>query len=182
MIAKTAERKTGINEMLESVAFGITDGVICLFGIIVGVARATSDPTAVIIAGVVGGIANAIGNSVGFFISQSTERAVQLHQTDGEDNGLVHSEREVWMSGISAFFATILALIVLILPFFFLSIWQATAISFFTSMVLAFVLGGYVGRLESGRPLKSAVKYALFTVFGAAVSYGVGELLAIWLH
>jgi len=177
-----AERKTGINQMLESVAFGITDGVICFLGIIVGVARATSDPTAVIIAAVVGGVADAMGNSVGFFVSQSTERAVQLNETDGEDNGLVHSEKEVYLSGVSTFLATILVLILLVLPFFFLSIWRATAVSFLTGTILAFVLGSYVGRLGTGHPLKSAVKYALITVFGAGVSYGVGELLAIWLH
>jgi len=119
---------------------------------------------------------------VGFFVSQSTERAVQLVENNGEENGHVHSEKEVWLSGISTFLATILVLIVLVLPFGFFSIWRATAVSFLIGTVLAFALGSYVGRLGGGHPLKSAVKYALITVFGAGVSYGVGELLNIWLH
>ena len=73
------EQKFEVHYLMESIAFGLTDGVICFLGIIVGVARATSDRNLVIIASIAGGIADALGNSVGFFISQTTERAVQIY-------------------------------------------------------------------------------------------------------
>lgn len=176
------ERKFEASFLLESIAFGMTDGVICLLGIIVGVARATSDPAAVIIATIVGGIADALGNSIGFFVSQSTERAVQIREANGEENNHIHSKKEVWLSGLSSFLATILILTLLIFPFFLTSVWTATAISFVIGTISAFTLGTYVGRLDSNRPYKSGIRYALITIAGATISYGVGELLNIWLY
>ena len=181
MDVEVAERKTGVNEMLESIAFGATDGCICFLGIIVGVARATSDIRAVIIAAVAGGIADALGNSVGFFVSQTTERTVQLNETNGEDHHLVHTEREVYLSGVATFLATVAVLGMLLLPFAFFTIWPAVAIASVTSIVIAFILGSYVGRL-TGNPFKTGIKYAAVTVFGAVVSYGVGEALNLILN
>jgi predicted membrane protein (TIGR00267 family) len=171
-----------MNEMLESIAFGATDGCICFLGIIVGVARATSNIEAVIIAAVAGGIADAMGNSVGFFVSQTTERTVQLNASNGEEHDHVHTEKEVFMSGVGTFLATVAVLGLLLLPFAFFTIWPAVAIASLTSIVIAFVLGSYVGRLGTTHPFKLGIKYAVVTAFGAAVSYGVGELLNIWLN
>ena len=181
MDTEVIEHKGGLNQMLESVAFGTTDGCICFLGIIVGVARATSDIRAVIIAAVAGGIADALGNSVGFFVSQTTERTVQLNETNGEDHHLVHTEKEVYMSGVGTFLATVAVLGMLLLPFAFFTIWPAVAIASVTSIVIAFILGSYVGRL-TGNPFKTGIKYAAVTVFGAVVSYGVGEALNLILN
>ena len=137
------ERRFEAGFLAESIAFGLTDGVICFLGIIVGVARATSDPVAVIIAAVVGGVADALGHSLGFFVSQSTERAVQIRGAEDGDNTHIHSKREVYMSGVFSFLATILALVLLLSPFSFLSVWPATTLSFIIGTVSAFVLGTY---------------------------------------
>src|SRR5512136_2313655 len=124
-----------MNEMLESIAFGATDGCICFLGIIVAVARATSNIEAVIIAAVAGGIADAMGNSVGFFVSQSTERTVQLNATNGEEHDHVHTEREVYMSGVATFLATVAVLGLLLLPFAFLTIWWGVAVCSLLSLI-----------------------------------------------
>ncbi len=178
----TVERKFKLDSAAESIAFGLTDGVICFLGIIVGVAKATNDPIAVIIAAVIGGIADAFGNSIGFFVSQSTERTVQIHNADTEDDAHIHSEKEVLLSGIFSFLATLIALVLLLAPLLFLKMWPATAVSFVIGTILAFVLGSYVGRLGKQRPYKSGIKYALITIAGAAVSYGIGNLLNLWLY
>ena len=88
----------------------MTDGVICFLDIIVGTARATADPRLVIVLGIVGGIADALGNSIGFFVSQATERAVQMREAEEGNGTRVHSKREVWLSGIFSFLATIFVL------------------------------------------------------------------------
>jgi predicted membrane protein (TIGR00267 family) len=172
-------QKFELHYLMESIAFGLTDGIICFLGIIVGVARATSDPRLVIIAGIVGGIADALGNSVGFFISQTTERAVQLHGVEEGTESRVHSKKEVWMSGIFSFIATIIALILLIFPFTFLSIWNATYVSFTIGTVMSFILGSYVGKIAKENPYKSGLKYAAITIAGALIAYIVGEILDI---
>jgi predicted membrane protein (TIGR00267 family) len=164
---------------MESVAFGLTDGVICFLGIIVGVAIATADSKLVLIAGIVGGVADALGNSIGFFVSQATERAVQLRQAKPGDDSYVHSKREVYMSGVFSFLATLVALVFLLLPFVFVEVWQATSVSFVVGLVLAFVLGVYIGKMGEGSQFKSGVKYACITMFGALISYGLGVFLHI---
>lgn len=182
MKSTTNERKFEAHFLMESIAFGLTDGVICFLGIIVGVARATSNPTLVIIAGIVGGIADALGNSIGFFISQETERAVQIREVEQGTNTGIHSKKEVWMSGIFSFLTTILALILLLSPFTFLSVWPATTLSFSIGTVLSFSLGSYVGKLGKKNSFKSGVKYACITIAGAVISYVIGEVLSIYLR
>ena len=177
----STERKFEMHSLLESIAFGMTDGVICFLGIIVGVARATSSSTAVIIAAVVGGVADAMGNSIGFFISQSTERAVQIEENNGEETVHVHSEKEVWLSGVFSFIATIVTLVMLLFPFFLTGVWPATFSSLIIGIILAFTLGTYVGRLGTGNPYYNGIKYAAVTIIGAGISYGVGELLELFL-
>ena len=173
------EQRFKVHYLMESVAFGLTDGIVCFLGIIVGVARATSDPVFVMIAAIVGGIADALGNSVGFFISQTTERAVQIYGVEQGTESRIHSKKEIWMSGVFSFLATIVALILLLSPFTFLSVWNATLLSFLTGTVLAFVLGSYVGKIGKENPYKSGLKYAIITIVGAAIAYLIGEWLNI---
>jgi len=166
---------------MESVAFGLTDGIICFLGIIVGVATATADSRLVLIAGIVGGVADALGNSIGFFVSQATERTVQLREAKPGDESHVHSKTEVYMSGVFSFLATLVALVFLLSPFAFAEVWQATTVSFVVGTVLAFMLGFYIGKIGEANPFKSGLKYACITMFGALVAYGIGEVLHIYI-
>jgi len=168
--------------LMESVAFGLTDGVICFLGIIVGTARATTDPKLVIVLGIIGGIADALGNSIGFFVSQATERAVQIGEAEKASNSHIHSKREVWLSGIFSFLATILVLALLLCPFAFLGVWPATTASFIIGTVTAFILGTYIGKLGKEKTYKSGFKYAFITIAGALVAYVLGEWLHMFLH
>lgn len=176
------EQKFKVHYLMESIAFGLTDGVICFLGIIVGVARATSNPTLVIIASIAGGIADALGNSVGFFISQTTERAVQIYEVEQGTESRVHSRKEVWMSGVFSFLATIVALTLLIFPFTFLSIWNATYVSFAIGTVMAFILGSYVGKIAKENPYLCGLKYAAITIAGALIAYIVGDILDTYFN
>jgi len=163
---------------MEGIAFGLADGIICFIGLTIGVAEATSDPILVIISGIIGGLADAFGNSIGFFISQSTERGVQIHET--EEHGVktrIHSKREVLMSGIFSFLATILALIILLSPFLFFNINTAVIITFSNGTILSFILGGYVGKMSGENPYKIGFKYAILAIVGAVVSYLIGDFL-----
>lgn len=163
---------------MEGFAFGLADGIICFLGLTIGVAEATSDPALVIISGILGGIANAFGNSIGFFISQSTERGVQIHET--EEYGVktrIHSKREVLMSGVFSFLATILALVILIFPFLFFKIPTAIVVTFSFGTILAFILGCYVGKLSRENPYKKGLKYAVLGILGAVISFFIGDFL-----
>jgi len=173
-----SEQKEEHGYGLEGVAFGLADGIICFIGIIIGVAVATQSVRLVVISGIIGGIADALGNSFGFFISQSAERGVQISNVEEYGQELrVHSKKEVLMSAVLSFGATILALVFLIFPFLFLSIFPAVASTFLIGSLALFILGRYVAKMSRESTFKTGLKFALLGISGAIVSYLVGDLL-----
>jgi predicted membrane protein (TIGR00267 family) len=163
---------------LEGIAFGLTDGIICFLGLIVGLTKATSNPTLVVLGGIIGGIADAFGNSIGFYVSQATERKIQIHETREHGKTIhIHSSKEVLMSGVFTFIATIIVLFVMLFPFAILDVWNAVALAFVFGIVMAFVLGSYAGKIGGENAYKSGLKCACITLAAAMISYVVGEVL-----
>ncbi|MFX0124374.1 MAG: VIT1/CCC1 transporter family protein [Candidatus Hodarchaeota archaeon] len=164
---------------LEGFAFGMTDGIICFLGIIIGVAQATQDPMMVIIAGIVGGVADAFGNSIGFLISQLTEQSVQLHQKENLGQEVrVHTQREVVFSGIFSFLATIIALFLLIGPYFFIEdFYTAMFVTFVLGILALFILGMYVAKISGKNWLKMGILYTIVGMTGAVLAFMIGSVL-----
>jgi predicted membrane protein (TIGR00267 family) len=126
----------------------------------------------------VGGVADTMGNSFGFFASQLTEQSVQAHEQETRHDGVrVHSRREVWMSGVLSFLSTIVALMILIVPFFFVPLQIGIVMTFVTGVIALFALGMYVGKLSGKRIVKTGLVYAVLGIVGALISYLVGSTL-----
>jgi predicted membrane protein (TIGR00267 family) len=170
---------------MEGVAFGLADGIICCLGLIIGVAEATANfpllerRSLILASGILGGLANAFGNSIGFFLSQETERSVQIREERLGMKTRVHTKREVLMSGILSFSSTLFALLVLITPFIFLNIETSIILTFILGTFLSFSMGFYVGRISKQNPLKTGLKYAILAVVGALISHEIGDLLSM---
>ena len=165
---------------LEAIAFGLADGLIMCLGLIIGVAEATSDPQLVIITGIIGGFANAFGNSIGFFMSQSAERALQIHETT--EHGAttrIHSRREIFTNSLFSFTSTIAATLVLLSPFTFLARNHATILTFIIGITLAFILGRYVGKISHENPYRTGLKYALLAILGAVISHYIADCIQL---
>lgn len=175
-VLKTTENSSKESYRLEGIAFGLADGLIMCLGLIIGVAEATSQTRLVMITGIIGGFANAFGNSIGFFMSQSAERALQIHET--KDHGAttrIHSQKEVFINSVFAFVSTIAATLVLLSPFVFLLMNQATILTFIIGTTTAFILGSYIGRTSHESPYKTGLKYALLAILGAVVAHYIAE-------
>jgi len=164
---------------LEGIAFGLTDGLIMCLGLIIGVAEATSDTRWVIITGIIGGVANAFGNSIGFFMSQSAERALQIQTTDHGVTTRIHSKREVFTNSLFSFAATIAAVVILLSPFTCLCMNHATTLTFIIGIVMAFILGSYIGKISHESPYKEGVKYALLAILGAVISHFIADYIQL---
>ena len=171
-----------IHKILEGTAFGVTDGVICFSGLAIGVARSTLNPTLVVIATLVGGIADAFANAIGFYISQTTERNVQIHDNERGIQTHVHSKREVLMNGVFTFVSSLTVLLVLVSPFMIFNLWSAVTIMLALGIVITFALGAYCARINGENPIKSGAKYSCLTLIGAVLSYSLGEVLGIYFH
>ena len=151
----------------------------CL-GLIIGVAEITSDTRFVIITGVIGGVANAFGNSIGFFMSQSAERALQIHETTEHGKSRrIHSKKEVFTNSVISFASTIAVVGILLSPFMFLPMNEAIILTFLIGSLMAFILGGYTGRLCHENAYKEDLKYAALAVVGAITSHFIADIIQI---
>ena len=165
---------------LEGIAFGLADGLIMSLGLIVGVAEATTNPRLVIIAGIIGGFANAFGNSIGFYMSQSAERGLQIHETT--KHGIttkVHSKREIYLNSVFAFLCSVAISIALLSPFILLNMATAVISAFTLGILVALLLGFYIGELSQENRWISGLKYAFMAFLGAIFSHLVADLLLI---
>jgi len=182
--ARSKIKRESFGYWMEGTAFGLADGVICLLGLIIGVAEATANlprfesQSVIIASGVVGGLANAFGNSIGFLLSQEAERSVQIHEkVEHGENTRVHTKGEVYMSGVLSFLATILAAVALISPFIFFDLETSLVLSFVLGITLSFAMGSYIGKMSGQGLLKTGVKYAVFAIIGALISHAIGDVL-----
>ena len=164
---------------LEGIAFGLADGLIMCLGLIIGVAEATSSTELVIITGIIGGFANAFGNSIGFFMSQSAERALQIQTTEHGSTTRIHSKREIFTNSLFSFASTIVATLVLLSPFTCFCMSHAAIATFILGTTMAFILGGYVGKISHENPYKTGLKYALLAVLGALISHGIADCIQL---
>jgi len=178
---KRANESLRLIEGFQGAAFGLADGVVCILGMIVGSAVATGDLKIILVATITGGLADALGNAIGFYLSELSERGEQIHAIEHGENNSVHSMTEVLTSGIFSFAATVLVLVLLLIPFAFLTTVNAVVTASFEGIVILFLLGIYVGRLSNESPTRTAIKYVLLGIAGAAFSYVVGDLLRVWL-
>jgi predicted membrane protein (TIGR00267 family) len=177
-----AENNSEESYSLEGIAFGLADGLIMCLGLIIGVAEATSQTHLVLVTGIIGGFANAFGNSIGFFMSQSAERALQIHEiTDHGGNTRVHSEREVLTNSAFAFTATTAATIILLSPFIWFAMTLAVVLTFIIGITMAFALGSYIGKTSHENPFKKGIQYALLAILGAVISHYIADLVKIVL-
>ncbi|MGD8546316.1 MAG: VIT1/CCC1 transporter family protein [Candidatus Bathyarchaeota archaeon] len=169
-----------ISYSLEGIAFGLADGLIMSLGLIIGVAEATTDSRFVIIAGVIGGFANAFGNSIGFYMSQSAERGLQIHETNEHGVSVnVHSKREINVNSALAFFCSIGVSVALLSPFIILNIATAIIIAFVLGVSIAFALGSHVGKISRENRWRCGLKYAIIAFLGAIISHLVADLITI---
>ena len=165
---------------LEGIAFGLADGLVMCLGLIIGVAEVTSDTRFVIITGIIGGFANAFGNSIGFFMSQSAERALQIHETT--EHGAttrIHSRREVFSNSVFAFASTIVATLILLSPFTCFGMSHAVIVTFVIGTVMAFILGSYIGKISHETPYKEGLKYTLLAILGAIISHLIADCIQL---
>jgi predicted membrane protein (TIGR00267 family) len=165
---------------MEGIAFGMVDGMILCLGLTIGVAEATSSSNLVIITAIIGGLANAFGNAIGFFMSQSAERGLQIHETT--EYGVttrIHSKKEIYINTAFSFLAIIATLIILVSPFVLFDIPTAVTLTFLLGAALSFLLGTYVGKLSRENAYWTGLKYAVLTIVGATISHVIGDILQI---
>jgi predicted membrane protein (TIGR00267 family) len=163
-------KKFDIIEGFQGVAFGTMDGLITILGVVIGIASATENSSAVIVAGLVAGLANAFGNTFGFYASELAERAEHI-----QEKQRLNSMTETRRSTLLAFAHSVGSTIVIVTPFAVLPLTTAIVMSLTFASVLLFTLGGFVGKFSHASRLKFGIRYVALGLVGAVLSFIVGE-------
>ncbi len=170
-------RLADLVEGFQGVAFGTMDGLITVLGVVIGVASATGNYSIVVISGVIAGVANAFGNSIGFYASELAERGEHIHE-----NQHVSSMAETKRSTVLSFAASLVSMLVPVLPFVLLvNLGAAMVLSAAFGLSILFILGALVGKLSRECPWRFGFRYVLLGVAGAALSFLIGDILKDWL-
>lgn len=166
---------------LEGAAFGLVDGVICISGLIIGVAIATSDLRIIFISAIAGGLTDALGNSIGMYLAGYSERGAQIHSQEHGIDTSVHSHKEILSNAILSFLTTLLVVAVMLAPFYFLDIEKSIIACVLLSIMTLFGLGLYVGKLSDEPSIRTSIKYVVLGIIGTAFSYSIGNILKVGL-
>ncbi|MCS7109600.1 MAG: hypothetical protein NZ903_02275 [Candidatus Micrarchaeota archaeon] len=162
---------------LEGISFGLVDGSICAIGAVVGVATATNDKFITLLAVLIFALSDSLGNAAGFYLSQLSERNVQLMRKRKGRVQHVHTQREILLNGIFTFVSTFLIYCLIALPLIFIQADYALITSVFIALMITFGLGFYVGGLVGENRIKSGITYSAITVLTAILSYLFGTFL-----
>jgi VIT1/CCC1 family predicted Fe2+/Mn2+ transporter len=95
--ASEGRHRAGIGGALRALVFGVNDGLISNFSLVMGVAGGTSDRAIVVLAGVAGLVAGAFSMASGEWISVRTQRELYEHEIGVEEEELAafpEEERE----------------------------------------------------------------------------------------
>jgi len=167
---------------LEGAAFGLVDGVICISGMIIGVAIVTSDIRIIFISAITGGLTDAFGNSIGIYLSGYTERGAQIHSQEQGIETSVDSTQEILFSAILSFLVTVGVVAIMLMPFLFLDIGKSLIFCIIFALISLSGLGIYVGKLSGEKPINTSIKFVLIGTVGMVFSYFIGNILKAVLY
>lgn len=157
--------------------FGIQDGVVSNFGLVMGVAGASISPGAVVVAGAAGLVSGAISMGAGEYVSVRTQAEILAEHGITGDAGNVNPLRA---AGANAGLFAIGGLFPLV-PFVVAEGTTAVVISAVLSVLVLFTAGALLTRLTRQNPLRSGARllvigggagllgFLLGTVLGGAV-------------
>ncbi len=176
-LTKAKNNKFNLNFVLEGTSSGLVDGTICALGVVIGVSAATNDAFLTIISGIIAGFSNSFGNSIGFYLSQVSERNIQIVNRRMGKVQHVHSKNEILLNAIFSFLSTFFVNLVILSPFLALSTEFAIVMSVILSVAIVFALGAYNAKITRKNLVREGVFYSILTVIGAIMSYAVGVML-----
>lgn len=150
------------NEGIEGATFGIMGGIIATLGIIFGLS-VVQDRFILILGILVAGVADAFADSAAMHVSEESEA--------------MHTKRQIWKSTFFTFVAKSIVVVIMLLPFFFLPIYQAVITSGILGIVMLAGLGKYVSSLLKEDSSFMIIKYVAAGVFVSSVCYLLGNLV-----
>jgi VIT1/CCC1 family predicted Fe2+/Mn2+ transporter len=155
--------------------FGVQDGIVSTFGLVMGVAGAQVSPEAVLIAGVAGAVSGAVSMGAGEYVSVKVQREMLTARGAVEDDGNVSPHRAAFAN--SGLF--VLGAAFPLAPFLVLVGLPAVVTSSVLSIVALFVTGALLTRLTKRSPWTSGARMLVIGGGAGVLGYLVGSLLGV---
>jgi len=154
--------------------FGVQDGIVSTFGLVIGVAGAQVSPEAILIAGFVGAFSGSVSMGAGEYVSVRVQR--ELLEARGAVSA--SSVSPLGAAGANAGLFVIGAAFPLV-PFLLLTGLAAVGMSAVLSVLSLFTTGALLTRLTRRPPLASGMRMLLIGGGAGVLGYLVGSLLGV---
>ena len=155
--------------------FGVQDGIVSTFGLVMGVAGAQVSPEAVLIAGIAGAFSGAVSMGAGEYVSVKVQHELLAARGGAgtEDNVRAHRAAAA-NSGLF-----VLGAAFPLLPFLLLVGLPAVVTSTALSAVALFTTGALLTRLTHVSPLVSGARMLVIGGGAGLLGYLVGSVLGV---
>ena len=170
---------SGLN-WLRAGVLGANDGIVSVAATVLGVAGATGEVKALLIAGIAALVAGALSMAAGEYVSVSSQRDAEL--VSARLRGLGRHDVELtnpWHAAVASLSAFavggLVPLLVVLAP------WGAgRAVATFVAVVLALVVTGWVSARFSGASAgRSVLRNVVGGCLAMAVTFGIGSLVGL---
>ena len=164
----------GFANTLRAAVFGVQDGIVSTFGLVMGVAGARISPEAVLIAGVAGMVSGALSMGAGEYVSVRVQR--ELLEARGARPRRAADPVRAALPAAGLF---VLVRPVPLLPFVLRTDLAAVAASSVLSVGSLFLAGALLTRLTGASPLRSGLRMLVVGGGAGVLGFLVGSLLGV---
>ncbi len=161
-----------IHQIISSVSFGATSGVITALGMIVGLHEATSSKLAVFAGIVIMALADGMADAAGFHLAKEAEY---------ENGKAKHTSKEVWMTTFYTFLAVCGFILTFAVPILIIQLETAILADIAWGLILLILLNFYIAKFKKEDPVKLIIGHISLAIFVVAISYFAGNLIAAWI-
>jgi VIT1/CCC1 family predicted Fe2+/Mn2+ transporter len=159
---------------LRAAVLGANDGIVSVAGLVMGVAGAGGDRSALLLAGLAALVAGAISMGGGEYISVSAQKDTEISAGRDRYHISAHPWAAAWSSAIAFSLGAALPLLTMMGP------WEQREIATAVSVVAALTITGWwaawVGKFSIPKSILRNVGVSVLTM---GISYLIGQLLGI---
>lgn len=145
-------------------SFGLTSGVITTIGLMVGVYSGTNSSVAVIASVLTIAIADAMSDALGIHIAEESEN--------------VHTQKEVWISTLTTFFAKFIVSSTFLIPLFLLDLETAVLVNIIWGTLIMVVYNYFVGKKQEQNTWGVIFEHLFIAFLVVVVTYYLG----VWVN
>jgi vacuolar iron transporter family protein len=157
--------------------FGVQDGIVSTFGLVMGVAGAQVSPETVLIAGIAGAFSGAVSMGAGEYVSVKVQHELLAAHRGALADGT--GNVDPFRAAVANSGLFVLGAMFPLAPFLALVGLPAVVVSTLLSVVALFVTGALLTRLTRRSPLRSGLRMLVIGGGAGVLGYLVGSLLGV---